>query len=73
MGPAVLEYRIEGDVLSALSTRVPDAARGRGVAQQLTEAMLDFCRQQQLALRPLCSYTAAFVARHPPQDVQVLE
>jgi uncharacterized protein len=64
-GTAVLDYRREGQRLLALHTRVPEALRGRGLAAALTEALVAWCREQGLQLVPLCSYTAAWVQRHP--------
>ena len=68
----VLEYRRNGDVLSVLHTGVDPSLRGRGLAQLLTEAMLELVRREGLALQPVCSYTAAYLARHPQADLKIV-
>lgn len=70
-GLAVLDYEIVGQRLIALHTGVPEALRGQGMAARLTEALVAYCRAQGLKLVPRCSYTAAWVQRHP-QDVEGL-
>ena len=61
---AVLDYRLDGTVLSILHTGVPEAIGGRGVAAELTRAALQLARTQGWTVRPLCSYAAAFLDRH---------
>jgi predicted GNAT family acetyltransferase len=62
---AVLDYRLDGAVLSILHTGVPDAIGGRGIAAELTRAALQLARTQGWTVRPLCSYAAGFMQRHP--------
>ena len=69
----VLEYRRDGDLLSVLHTGVDPSLRGRGLAQLLTEAMLEFVRREGLALQPVCSYTAAYLKRHPQADLKIVD
>lgn len=61
---AVLEYDLEGAVMSILHTRVPAAIGGRGIAAELTRCALDFARTAGWRVRPLCSYAAAYVRKH---------
>lgn len=70
-GMAWVDYRIEADQLSVLSTHVPESVRGKGVAARLTEAVLNYCRKGNLALKPVCSYTISFLRRSPPDDVEI--
>lgn len=58
-------YRRQGDVLLLTHTEVPPAAQGRGVAAALVKATLDWARAEGLRVRPLCSYVAAYMRRHP--------
>jgi len=48
-----------------LSTNVPPALEGRGIAAALTEAALHFAASQSLDIDPVCAYTAAYLRRHP--------
>jgi hypothetical protein len=62
---AFASYRRDGDLLLITHTEVPWRAQGRGVAAQVVKATLDWARAEGLRVRPLCSYVAAYVRRHP--------
>jgi predicted GNAT family acetyltransferase len=62
---AVAAYRREGALLLITHTEVPWRAQGRGVAAQVVRATLDWARAEGLQVRPLCSYVAAYMRRHP--------
>lgn len=62
---AVAEYVRGVDELVLTRTFVPPALRGRGLAETLVRAALDFARAERLRVIPACSYVAAFVDRHP--------
>lgn len=60
-----VEYRREGGVMTILHTDVPEQIGGRGIASRLVRAALDFARAEGLRVVPRCSYTAAWIERHP--------
>ena len=62
---AVCVYHRRGDVLHLSHTEVPAAAQGRGVAAALVRETLAWARREGLRVRPLCSYVAAYMRRHP--------
>jgi len=62
---AVCVYHRRGDVLHLTHTEVPPAAQGRGVAAALVRETLAWARREGLRVRPLCSYVAAYMRRHP--------
>lgn len=62
---AVCAYRRQGDTLLLTHTEVPPAFEGRGIAAALVRAALDWARTERLAVRPLCSYVAVYMRRHP--------
>jgi uncharacterized protein len=64
-GLALCVYRRDGDVLLLTHTEVPMALEGRGIAAELVRASLDWARAEGLRVRPLCSYVAAYMRRHP--------
>ncbi|TAL86928.1 MAG: N-acetyltransferase [Candidimonas sp.] len=61
----VLVYTLQADVMTITYTGVPDAVGGRGIAAELTQFALDTARTQGWKVRPVCSYAAAYLRRHP--------
>lgn len=61
---SVVRYRIAGDVMQVLSTHVPPALEGRGIAAALTRTALAYAEQNALQVEPVCSYTVAYMRRH---------
>jgi D-alanyl-D-alanine dipeptidase len=41
------------------------ALQGQGIAAVLVQAALDWARAERLQVRPVCSYVAAYMRRHP--------
>lgn len=62
---ARLSWRGEGAVRHAVHTFVPAAARGKGVAAALVEALVADAREQDFRVSPDCSYVEAAFRRHP--------
>lgn len=62
---ATCDYRRAGDVLALVHTGVPSALEGRGIAAALVGAAMSCARQANLRVRPVCSYVAAYMRRHP--------
>jgi len=69
---SVCSYRRQGDVLLMTHTEVPPELQGRGIAARLVQAALDWARAEGLRVRPLCSYVAVYMRRHP-QTQDLLE
>jgi uncharacterized protein len=64
-GPAVCAYSRVGNVLHFTHTEVPPALEGQGIAAALVQAAMQHARQEKLRVRPLCSYVASYLQRHP--------
>jgi len=62
---AELLYRQDGKRLTIDHTGVPEAIGGRGIAGELVKAALDHARAEGLRVVPACSYSAAYIQRHP--------
>lgn len=62
---SVVDYVRQGETLVLPHTFVPTTLRGRGIAEKLVRAALDYARAEKLNVVPSCSYVAAFVQRHP--------
>ena len=54
-----------GETRVANHTFVPPELRGRGIAQQLVEALVADARAHGFAIDPQCSYVDALFRRHP--------
>ncbi len=63
--PAVCAYRLHGREAQFTHTEVPPAAQGRGIAAALVKAALEWADREGLRVRPLCSYVAVYMRRHP--------
>ena len=62
---AELLYSLRDDRMVINHTGVPNQIGGRGVAAALVKAALDHARAQGWRVVPACSYSAAYIERHP--------
>ena len=63
--PAVLTWVLRDGARAANHAYVPHAARGRGLAARLVDAMIADARRQGFKIEPKCSYVVAAFKRHP--------
>jgi len=62
---AVAEYIKTTQKLFLTHTEVPKGLEGKGIASQLAKTALQFARDHQLRVMPLCPYMAGYMKRHP--------
>jgi predicted GNAT family acetyltransferase len=62
---SVAEYVVQGGDAIFTHTFVPPEMRGRGLAEKLVRAALDWAKSEKLRIVPQCSYVEVFVRRHP--------
>ncbi|NOY99859.1 MAG: N-acetyltransferase [Chloroflexi bacterium] len=62
---AVLDYRLDGNVIMFTHTGVPPALEGQGVGSRIVRAGLEYAREQGHQVVPACSFVAAYIRRHP--------
>jgi uncharacterized protein len=62
---AFLHYERAGDVLRADETFVSETLRGQGVAGKLLRATVDFARDSEARIEPVCSYVVRAFERDP--------
>lgn len=60
-----LNYTLDNKIMSITHTWVPQALEGRGIAAQLTKTALETARENHWKIIPICSYTVAYMKRHP--------
>jgi predicted GNAT family acetyltransferase len=59
------DYRLHDGVMHLVHTAVPRALQGQGIAARLVDAALAEARVQGWRVRPVCSYVASHMRRHP--------
>lgn len=62
---AVADYQIDGERVVFTHTFVPPELRGRGIADKLVRAALEWARAEQWQVVPVCTYVAGFIRKHP--------
>jgi uncharacterized protein len=62
---AELTWRAHGNARIANHTYVPPELRGRGIAQQLVDALVADARAQGFTIVPQCSYVDVLFRRRP--------
>ena len=61
---SVLDYRVTPGEIAFTHAGVPKPMEGRGIASSLTKAGLDYARNEDLAVVPLCPFVVAYLRRH---------
>lgn len=62
---AHLEYVVRDGVWFITHTFTEPAARGQGLAAQVTRAALDGARADGVRVRPVCPYVVEYMSAHP--------
>ncbi len=62
---SVADYVLRDGEMIMTHTFTPPEVRGRGIAEKIVRAALEYARQQQLRVVPACSYVDIFIQRHP--------
>lgn len=62
---SVVDYVRHDREIVMTHTFVPPELRGRGIAEKLVRAALDFVATERLKVVPACSYVARFITLHP--------
>ncbi len=58
-------HRVGDDLISIDHTRVPEAFRGRKIAEKLLLRAITDAREDRVRVIPVCSYVDAQFRRHP--------
>jgi len=64
---AVLDYTLDGDVMTITHTGVPRPIGGRGIAAELMRAAMAQAHDHHWTINPACSYAAAYLNKHPEE------
>jgi uncharacterized protein len=63
-GLSVADYTVRDGEMIMTHTYTPPELRGRGIAEKLVRAALDYARAERLRVVPACSYVDIFIQRH---------
>jgi monovalent cation:H+ antiporter-2, CPA2 family len=69
---AVLHYNRDTASITFLHTEVAEAVRGRGLAQRMAKAGLEYAKREKLGVIALCPFVSAFAKRHPEYDSMLI-
>jgi predicted GNAT family acetyltransferase len=62
---AFIEYILaKGDIMFLTHTEVPDALGGKGVGSEIVEKALNYIKDHNYTLAPLCPFVAKYLTRH---------
>ena len=70
-GLALLQYRQRHGRILFIHTEVPEELRGRGIAEALARAGLEYARAEGLDVLVYCPYVTEFIRRHPEYQALV--
>lgn len=62
---AVSVYRLVHGAIILEHTEVPKSFEGKGVASRLAKAAMQYARDHELQVIPLCPFMAAYMQKHP--------
>jgi len=69
-GLALIDFEMNGNIMSILHTEVPKELEGKGVGSDLAKFALEYARKEQLKVKNYCRFVQVFLRRHPEyQDV----
>lgn len=60
-----VEYSVYENVIDLHHTYTPPQLRGKGLAEKVVRAAIEYAKENKLKVIPSCSYVAAFMQRHP--------
>ena len=61
---SVADYELAEGLVGFTHTLVPPALRGRGIAEKLVRAGLEWARAEHRRVVPACSYVGVFIGRN---------
>jgi predicted GNAT family acetyltransferase len=65
---SLIQYRLDGDQITFLHTKVPDALEGRGIGSALVRVALEDARVRHLTVVPRCPFVREYIRRHPEYE-----
>jgi hypothetical protein len=69
---ALIDYSEQNGVVAMTHTEVPTEFEGKGVGSQLVKGALEIVKTDGKRVRPLCTFVAAYIKRHPEYESLVV-
>jgi predicted GNAT family acetyltransferase len=69
---ALVEYDRSPGRIAFTHTEVPQALEGRGIASALAKHVLQFARDNQLKVIPLCPFISGYIRKHKANYSDIL-
>lgn len=68
---AIVEYFMRDGEMVFTHTEVPEALEGKGIASRLAKFALEYAREHNLHIAPLCPFVKTYVERHPEYKTMI--
>lgn len=62
---AFIDYTIRHGLLFLIHTEVPAALRGKGIGNIIVEKVLEYAKQNNYKIVPICPFIQTYLKRHP--------
>ncbi len=62
---AFIEYNLENGLLTLVHTEVPETLRGQGAGSAIILKTLEYARENNFTIKPVCPFVVAYIQRHP--------
>ena len=64
---AFLTFHRNGNRLALIHAEVPEALEGKGLASLLAKTALQYARDNDLTVVPICEFVQSYLQRHPDE------
>ena len=65
---AIIDYIFNDDVYQLTHIKVPENLEGKGHANAIVEKALNYIKDHNHKVAPLCSFVVLYISRHPQWD-----
>ena len=62
---AIIEYELSDGILKLIHTEVPPVLEGKGVGSAIVLKALNFAKENNYKIVPICPFVQAYLKRHP--------
>ncbi len=63
--PSYIEYEIVNNLLYVNKAYTPEEFRGRGIATRIMKEVIEYARENNLKIVPICSFAQYFFQKYP--------